>query len=483
MTRKRCVVPQPLERRALVRRPSSALSERDRGEVVTRLRVRRGVVKHERCPVTAPHKSLVLCALHALIDRAMAPRSIILLLLLAAQAHAQTCHASCTADDDSLLTCRSSGDPHYVTWDGTHYDFMGSGVHRLARLRTECGCDVEVQTFTCARVPGATANVAAAIRVGATTFVITASDDTVHVGDQPIGPYPSYVRGYGTATLERVDHARWKISIAGGGYLMTAAAPMTALPTGAALQVWLALPSGASLSSDTSGLCAAQCFGMPAPGANLPPPYTWCTDSSSDRCMPIYSNENLFPPTILASLESACSVAPLSSVRDSSVPCVPQSSDCGILQHNTTYMGGIVVAGVDGGLTVPSTHPMAGQLIDSPELCLSFCEGSGPAAVYMTYRPPYTYTYTYGDDYHDPGGCGCRSIGLTGDDSHAISARACRTQCLADESQRQWTNQIGESVTGYEFGIDYSHNNVPSSTIHGVSDHVDCLALLRTEFV
>ena len=125
--------------------------------------------------MTAPHKSLVLCALHALIDRAMAPRSIILLLLLAAQAHAQTCHASCTADDDSLLTCRSSGDPHYVTWDGTNYDFMGSGVHRLARLRTECGCDVEVQTFTCARVPGATANVAAAIRVGATTFVITAS--------------------------------------------------------------------------------------------------------------------------------------------------------------------------------------------------------------------------------------------------------------------------------------------------------------------
>ena len=116
---------------------------------------------------------------------------------------------------------------------------------------------------------------------------------------------------------------------------------------------------------------------------------------------------------------------------------------------------------------------MAGQLINTPELCLSFCEGSGPAAVYMTYRPPYTYTYSYGDDYHDPGGCSCRSIGQSADDSHgAISASACRTECLADESTRQWTNQI--RITGYEYGIDYSHNNVPSTTIHGVADHIEC---------
>ena len=69
------------------------------------------------------------------------------------------------------------------------------------------------------------------------------------------------------------------------------------------------------------------------------------------------------------------------------------------------------------------------------------------------------------------------SGGLTRDDSHPISA-TCRTQCLADESQRRVVSRSADDGDRREFGIDFSHNNVPSSSpIHGkVIDHVDCRA-------
>ena len=78
------------------------------------------------------------------------------LVLLAGGARASelsSCGA-CSAtppDDQTLLSCRSSGDPHYVTWDATRFDSMGMGVYRMASVTTACGCSVEVQSRWCRR--------------------------------------------------------------------------------------------------------------------------------------------------------------------------------------------------------------------------------------------------------------------------------------------------------------------------------------------
>ena len=149
------------------------------------------------------------------------------------------------------LTCRSTGDPHYTTFSNDHYDFMGRGIYRLAQLTTECGCQVEVQTFLCGCgsggyfcAPGASANAAVVMRVGSDLKFVITSDETVSVSG---GGFSESLQASSTAgvvaTYDGVDvervfgigtHGRpgWRVHIPGGGSLLVYVVPTNSFPTG-----------------------------------------------------------------------------------------------------------------------------------------------------------------------------------------------------------------------------------------------------------
>ena len=106
------------------------------------------------------------------------------------------CLVSCgCVAEASQKRCRSSGDPHYTSWNDKQFDFMGIGTYRLAAAPlTRCGCDMDVQTFT---APSdllskgghstGSSNVALAARFGTVLITILGSDRSIHIHDASTG--------------------------------------------------------------------------------------------------------------------------------------------------------------------------------------------------------------------------------------------------------------------------------------------------------
>ena len=106
------------------------------------------------------------------------------------------CLVSCgCVAESSQKRCRSSGDPHYTSWNDKQFDFMGIGTYRLAAAPlTRCGCDMDVQTFT---APSdllskgghstGSSNVALAARFGTVLITILGSDRSIHIHDASTG--------------------------------------------------------------------------------------------------------------------------------------------------------------------------------------------------------------------------------------------------------------------------------------------------------
>jgi hypothetical protein len=391
------------------------------------------------------------------------------------------CAAPTSSDESSLLTCRITGDPHYTSWSAERYDFMGSGVFRLARATTACGCDIEVQTMMCpcgsgtGCAPGATANTAVAVRVGGVggvTLVLTSTEQvTVSGGGYPSQMIPPFGVGsytWGGLSLAREagtsSRPRWRVSFPGGGHLVAARQSMSAMPGGAALNVWFALPAEA-VAADSSGLCATECPNM------LPPlPYPWCSTADEDRCLPLRSDEVLFDPTQTASGANTCGLA-AALTRDSTVACVDNS--CGAIAYNASFGGGVVIASVTGG-QAPAD---GGPLITDAAMCLDFCARASAAAPYMTFTPPESFISSWdGSVYVEPGACECRAVGVPNAYPVVVPntarARLCLPQCLADETQRSWINQRRETIVGFEQGIDFVGNDV--RRFAGVLSDTDC---------
>ena len=399
----------------------------------------------------------------------------LIVLSLLGGARAQIC-SGCTAPSASpLLSCRTSGDPHFVTWSAERFDFMGSGVFRLARVTTGCGCEIEVQTLQCPCsgggpgshcAPGATANMAVALRVGGagpgSILLVFTSDEAVQVSgpgitSQTIQPSSAGPHTWGTSTLrlerETARTSRWRTSLPGGGQLVLYRTSMSSMPNGAALQVWLSLPSDA-VAADASGLCAQPCLNLP------PMPYPWCSTPEEDRCLPMTDTGSLFDSPTRQTLQGQCGLS--ASVRDTSTPCL--NNDCDVLVYNSSYVGGIEMVGMQGDATVPSTYQavapdLVGMSIDTPERCLRFCTIATPAAPYMTFTPEETLTSgTY--SFTTPSSCSCKGTGSPSPYPNAVRAKVCRPKCLPDEQRRTFINQLDVAVTGFEMGIDYNGNDI-----------------------
>lgn len=177
--------------------------------------------------------------------------------------------ASAPADPEDLQYCRSTGDPHYETFSGAKFDFMGTGVFQLLGAESDCACaSVEVQTFMCnsdARWKGASTNAAVAVNVGGTTLTINATDDVVLVTGAhadtvaPSDATESHTFGYAVLERELMSNKwGWRIRFPAGGSLLSARVPVPALPHGALLNIWAELPTE-SAGQGTSGLCTKPC--------------------------------------------------------------------------------------------------------------------------------------------------------------------------------------------------------------------------------
>ena len=107
------------------------------------------------------------------------------------------CLVSCgCVAEASQKRCRSSGDPHYTSWNDKQFDFMGIGTYRLAAAPlTRCGCDMDVQTFTAPSdllskggSSTGSSNVALAARFGTVLITILGSDRSIHIHDASTDP-------------------------------------------------------------------------------------------------------------------------------------------------------------------------------------------------------------------------------------------------------------------------------------------------------
>lgn len=255
------------------------------------------------------------------------------LLLSLASSHAAPC--SCTgapASASAWQKCAAKGDPHYRTFAGTKFDFMGRGVYRhLQAPLAACGCDIEVQTFLAASTQhiGASSIVALAVKIGDATLIFDASLRLTVSGsdnDQTLA-HPDNAGG-GVSFGEQLvatkvsiksrgkERLGWQLSIPGGGEIIAISyAKPYGMPTGALLSVWVSVPQ--AVVSASSGHCKQACSGLP------PLPNTQCGD---DDCLPVFTEKSLFPTSFLTSLEALVPMP--SSTRTSFASCGGTSDPC-----------------------------------------------------------------------------------------------------------------------------------------------------------
>ena len=242
-------------------------------------------------------------------------------------------------------TCETFGDPHERTFSGVSYDFMAAGLYTLAKGATECGCDIEVQTFLAnpPDFPWAAFNIAAAIKAGPTTYmvksnleltVVTDGKEEVHapleVPDESSWPPRKYgalqvarfseiwgdraVVGYKFSMPGPWNHgakiivSRWKPKAGWFADLYKGA-----LPDGYFLAVWVSMPE--AYASTSYGRCTKKCEGVPSM------PNEECGD---DPCLPVFTEDTIFTADALKKLENFTGTG--ASTRTSKAACASDSS-------------------------------------------------------------------------------------------------------------------------------------------------------------
>ena len=232
--------------------------------------------------------------------------------------------------------CHARGDPHYLTFDGVDYNFMAPGVYQLVHSTTECGCDLEVQAFMMSILPHPVAsfNVAVAMKVGEALFVIKSNLEMMVVAPDGVPTtllpvdVPAAGVKVGSSLVSKVSTLYkgktvdgYKISIPGGGYLLAYAwlSPWDGLPNGHLLSVWISLPHAAAAAAQ--GLCAQKCTGTP------PLPNYGCGDFPGPACLPVYTDQSIFPTPVLYELEVTAAFTLGSSTRSVMGDCAGQPAD------------------------------------------------------------------------------------------------------------------------------------------------------------
>ena len=218
-------------------------------------------------------------------------------------------------------TCETFGDPHQRTFSGIAFDFMAAGLYTLAKGTTECGCDIDVQSYQMVHPnhPNAAFNIAIAIKAGPSLYMIksnlmlTTVIDGVESVHAPL-EVPETGQRMGDFIVQRFSTVRGSRSAIGYKFMMpgvwntgakvivTRWEPLAgwfadmyqdALPDGYFLSAWVAMPE--VYASSATGLCVKKCTEAPAM------PNEECGD---DACLPVYTEDAVFTDKFLGSLEN-----------------------------------------------------------------------------------------------------------------------------------------------------------------------------------
>ena len=110
----------------------------------------------------------------------------------------------------------------------------------------------------------------------------------------------------------------WIISLPSGGSLLAYSFPKPfGLPGGAILSVWIYLPE--SSKNQATGQCQLPCTKLP------PLPNDQCGSTDADSCLPVYTEESIFPAGALSALEALAAMP--KSTRASFNACTGQPPD------------------------------------------------------------------------------------------------------------------------------------------------------------
>ena len=225
------------------------------------------------------------------------------LFSLAVVAAAAPCSCPASVGGSALVTCRSSGDPHFTTWSGTRFDHQGLGVFQLAQYQTSCGCDITIQSFQGPSVAyrGAAINKAVAMRVGDTTLSALSSESVMRVvsGSSAAVEIPATESASSTSvgdvTVVREQHGNiwsWRVLLPGGGSLLILPTSHGGVET--LFNLWVSIPS--EVRDGAGGICSAPCAGGEWPSE-------YCSPDSADRCLRVFSRDALFSSAQLVALE------------------------------------------------------------------------------------------------------------------------------------------------------------------------------------
>ena len=248
------------------------------------------------------------------------------------------------------LSCRSSGDPHFSTFGGSRYDFMGRGPFSLVALN-ESGWfgHLEIQTYQCpSTFNAATGNAMVAISLGGGVAALFARDSSVitttdgsfdgpnattytltQVASSPVS------LGSEGAVLENQPMSRaptWRVRFAHGGSLLAqnvrGGGWAERMASGNYWNVWVSLPQSATQGA--SGLCSAPCsFTSAAAAAQT------CDNSA---CLMLSADRMLFSQGSPSDINSHSHMSTLCSVPPSPPPSCPTSSVAGICSTTTPLL-------------------------------------------------------------------------------------------------------------------------------------------------
>ena len=233
-----------------------------------------------------------------------------------------------------------------------------------------------------------------------------------------------------------------------------------AVPNGAAVNLWLSMPSDMANSAGASGLCQNACNSI------APLPYLSCA-AIGTACVPLEASESLFPVATRTELETACSMQ--SSVIEDPSSCVAPSlcgaagfktgkarvdgTPAGCPQSSKSKCDATCTTGASAMPPDTSSCTQQCQICNTPDAasCLegTYNDRNSAASCYSACQESHSTRAPFFNFDTTTQECKCLGPCATEvDDANAVSGMICVRECAS--------NSNSDHINGWDLGGDYA---------------------------